>query len=155
MWWRLKRSLYVKQKGSGNKNNFKKIVNSGNVPGILAYSKGKPIGWCSVDKRESFPVLERSRILKKIDDKPVWSIVCFFVKKEFRRKDVTVDLLKATIKYVGKCGGKILEGYPIDPKNGKYPDTFAFIGLASAYEKAGFKEVIRRSSTRLIMRYLI
>ncbi len=79
----------------------------------------------------------------------------FFCKKKFRREDVTVDLLKATIKYVGKCGEKILEGYLVDPKNGKYPDTFAFIGLASAYEKAGFKEVIRRSSTRLIMRYLI
>ncbi len=53
MWWRLKRSLYIKQKGPGNKNNFKKIVNSGNVPGILAYSKGKPIGRSWIEWRNS------------------------------------------------------------------------------------------------------
>jgi GNAT superfamily N-acetyltransferase len=88
---------------------MKKIVDSGEIPGILAYANGKPIGWCSVAPREGFPVLERSRILKRIDEKPVWSVVCFFVAKPFRRNGVTVKLLKAAIEYAKKHKAKISE----------------------------------------------
>jgi GNAT superfamily N-acetyltransferase len=155
MWWRLRRSEFVKQKGEGNKKALKQIVESGEIPGILAYTNGQPIGWCSVAPRESYSALERSRVLKRVDDKPVWSIVCFFVDKQFRRKGVTVALLKAAVEYVREHGGKILEGYPVEPKEGKTPDVFVYTGLASAFRKIGFVEVARRSETRPIMRYLI
>ena len=155
MWWRLSRSQFNKQKGVGNKKALKKIVASGEIPGILAYSNGEPIGWCSVAPRERFPVLERSRIRKRIDEKPVWSVVCFFVAKPFRRKEVTIELLKAAIEYAKKCGAKIVEGYPVEPKKTKMPDVFAYTGLASAFRKAGFVEVLRRSDTRPIMRYFV
>jgi len=155
MWWRLSRSQFNKQKGVGNKKALKKIVASGEIPGILAYSNGEPIGWCSVAPRERFPVLERSRILKRIDEKPVWSVVCFFVAKPFRRKEVTIELLKAAIEYAKKCGAKIVEGYPVEPKKTKMPDVFAYTGLASAFRQAGFVEVLRRSDTRPIMRYFV
>ena len=155
MWWRLSRSQFNKQKGVGNKKALKKIVASGEIPGILAYSNGEPIGWCSVSPRERFPVLERSRILKRIDEKPVWSVVCFFVAKPFRRKEVTIELLKAAIEYAKKCGAKIVEGYPVEPKKTKMPDVFAYTGLASAFRQAGFVEVLRRSDTRPIMRYFV
>jgi len=155
MWWRLKRSEFDRQKGEGNKKALKRIVDSGEVPGILAYSNGEPIGWCSVASRESYPTLERSRRLKRVDDKPVWSIVCFFVAKQFRHKGVTVALLKAAIEHVKERGGKIVEGYPVEPKKGYTPDPFAYTGLASAFRKAGFVEILRRSETRPIMRYII
>jgi GNAT superfamily N-acetyltransferase len=155
MWWRLKRSEFVKQKGEGNRKALKKIVESSKIPGILAYTNGEPIGWCSVAPRESYPTLERSRVLKRVDDKPVWSIVCFFVAKQFRHKGVTVALLKAAIEHVKKHNGKIIEGYPVEPKKGYTPDPFAYTGLASAFRKAGFEEVLRRSETRPIMRYII
>ena len=154
-WWRLKRSEFEQQKGEQNRKALKKIVDSGKIPGILAYANDEPIGWCSVAPRESYPALERSRVLKRVDDKPVWSIVCFFVAKPFRHKGVTVALLKATIKHVKGHGGKILEGYPVEPKKGYTPDPFAYTGLASAFRKAGFVEVIRRSETHPIMRYMI
>ena len=79
MWWRLKRSEFDRQKGEKNRESMKAIVKSGEVPGIIIYLEGKPAGWCSLGPRENFPVLERSRIFKKIDDQPVWSIVCFVV----------------------------------------------------------------------------
>ena len=47
----------------------------------------------------------------------------------------------------------IVEGYPVDPKQGKMPDAFAWTGLASSFKAAGFVEVARRSPTRPIMRY--
>ena len=155
MWWRLKRSQFEKQKGQENKKNFRKIINSGEIPGILAYVNSQPIAWCSVAPREAYPVLERSRILKRIDDEPVWSVVCFFVAKLFRRKEVTVKLLKAAVKYAKECKAGIVEGYPVEPKKTSMPDVFAFTGLAAAFRKAGFVEVLRRSETRPIMRYFI
>ncbi len=154
MWWRLTRSEFMRQRGEMNKKALKSIVDSGKVPGILAYVKGEPIGWCAVAPRETFPKLERSRILKRVDDKRVWSVVCFFVAKAFRRKGISVELLKAAVDYVGRQGGKIVEGYPVEPKKEWTPDPFAYTGLASAFRKVGFVEVIRRSETRPIMRYL-
>lgn len=155
MWWRLKRAEFDRQKGEGNRRAFKKIVESGEVPGILAYAKDQPIAWCSVAPRETFPALERSRTLKRVDDKPVWSIVCFFVSKQFRGMGITGKLLKAAISYVKERGGKIVEGYPVKPKKSRIPDAFAYTGLASSFRKAGFVEMPYRSEKRLIMRYMI
>jgi GNAT superfamily N-acetyltransferase len=155
MYWRLKRSEFNQRKGEKNKAAMKRIVASGEVPGILAYAGGEPIGWCSVAPREVYPALDRSRILKRIDDAPVWSIVCLFVAKPFRRKGVSVELLKAAIEYVRQRGGQMVEGYPVEPKKGEMPDVFAWTGLASAFRQAGFKECARRSETRPIMRYEI
>ncbi len=155
MWWRLKRSQFEKQKGEGNKRALKNIVGSGEIPGLLCYADGLPIAWCSVAPREKYPVLERSRSLKRINDDPVWSIVCFFVAKPFRNKGVTVKLLMAAIEYVREQGGKIVEGYPIEPKKDRMPNVFAWTGFASAFRKAGFVEVLRRSENRPIMRYNI
>lgn len=155
MWWRLSRSEFMQQRGELNKKAFKNTVDAGNVPGILGYSEDQPIGWCAVAPRETFPKLERSRILKRVDDEPVWSVVCFFVSKAFRRRGISIRLLRAAVNYVRKEGGKIVEGYPVEPKKGATPDLFAFTGLASAFRKVGFVEVIRRSETRPVMRYMI
>jgi GNAT superfamily N-acetyltransferase len=152
MWWRLKRSQFNQQKGDGNKRAFKKIIASGAVPGILAYVDDQPVGWCALAPRETYPVLENSRILQRVDDAPVWSITCFFVAKPFRRKGISVALLRAAAEYAGKRGAKTVEGYPVEPKPGKMADAFVWSGLASAFRQAGFVEVLRRSATRPIMR---
>jgi GNAT superfamily N-acetyltransferase len=153
MYWRIRRKVFNENKGDGNKQLMRKIVNSGSVPGILAYKNNEAVGWCSVAPRDDFPVLDNSRVLKRIDDKTVWSVVCFFIKKEFRNKGLSASLLKAAKRYVKDKDGKIIEGYPIEPKKDKIPDAFAWVGLASAFKKAGFKEIIRRSETRSIMRF--
>lgn len=155
MWWKLKRSDFLRQRGEGNRRALKSIVDSGVVPGILAYADGEPVGWCAVSPREAYPTLERSRVLKRVDDKQVWSVVCFFVAKHFRGKGVTSKLLEAALKYVKENGGKIVEGYPIEPKKERIPSASAYTGLASTFRKAGFVEVARRSENRPIMRYVI
>lgn len=155
MWWRLKRSQFEKQKGQGNKRALKRIVDSGEVPGLLAYAGREPVGWCALAPRATYPVLDRSRILKPVDDKPVWAVSCFFVARPFRRRGVTAQLLRAAADYARKRGVKILEGYPVDPKKGWMPDAFAWTGLAAAFRRAGFVEVLRRSPTRPIMRRVL
>jgi GNAT superfamily N-acetyltransferase len=153
MLWRLKRSVYEQQKGKKNKQAMKAIIESGEVPGILAFSKEQPIGWCSVAPRERFPALERSRILKKIDEEPVWSISCLFVEKNHRQKGLSVQMAKAVVDHVKKEGGNIVEAYPVEPKKHRAPPVFVWTGLASGFRKAGFVECARRSETRPIMRY--
>lgn len=155
MWWRLPRSQFMQQRGDKNRKALKGIVDSGEVPGILAYADNEPVGWCAVAPRESYPPLERSRILKRVDDKPVWSVVCFFVAKPYRGKGITERLLQSAIEHAKKNGGKIVEGYPVEPKTNRIPDPFAYTGIVSAFRKADFKEVLRRSETRPIMRYVI
>jgi GNAT superfamily N-acetyltransferase len=154
MWWRLTSRDFQRQSGEGNRNSLRRIVDSGEVAGLMAYHRGEPIGWCSVAPREAFPRLAHSRVLKPVDDKPVWSVVCFFAAKSFRRKGVSVELLEAAVTYAGKQGAEIIEGYPVEPQSGRTADIFAYTGLVSTFRKAGFVEVLRRSKTRPIMRRL-
>jgi GNAT superfamily N-acetyltransferase len=155
MWWRLPHSIYTKQTDQVNKESMKGIIMSGEVPGILAYQYNEPFGWCSLGPRQIFAALDRSRILTRIDDQPVWSIVCFFVAKPYRRKGVTVQLLQEAVRFAREHGANILEGYPIDTRTTKYPDAFAYTGTLSAFLQAGFTEVARRSEKRPIMRYYL
>ncbi len=155
MWWRLPHSQFMQQRGERNKKALKQLVDSGTVLGIIVYANGRPVGWCAIAPRETFPRLERSRILKRVDESPVWSVVCFFVTKAFRRKGISIKLLKAAVNYAKEQGGEIVEGYPVEPKKEWKPDPFVYTGLASAFRKVGFKEVIRRSETRPIMRFRI
>ncbi|MGI6208906.1 MAG: GNAT family N-acetyltransferase [Anaerolineae bacterium] len=150
MWWRLRASEFNRTKGEGTKAALRGLVEAGEVPGLLAYHGSQPVGWCSVGPRDAFPRLDRSRILARVDDQPVWSVVCFFVARPYRRRGVTSVLLAAAVDFARAHGATILEGYPVIP--GKVPDAFAFTGLLPAFVRAGFQEVTRRSENRPIMR---
>ncbi len=154
MWWRITNAEFNKQKGHSNREALKKIVASGQVPGLLAYIDNRPIGWCAIEPRKRFGRLERSPTLKRVDDTPVWSVVCFFVDKAFRSQGMTEKLLKAAVEYARSQGAQTIEGYPLDVGK-SIPPPFAYTGLASTFLKVGFIEVARRSLTRPIMRYHI
>jgi len=155
MYWRTKREECQRQFGEGNKRALQQIIESGKVPGLLLYWQGRPIAWCSVAPREDFPVLDRSPTLKRVDDEPVWSIVCFFVSKPYRRQNLTTILIKAAIAYAKDKGAKIIEAYPLILESTKYPHFETYMGVRSTFEKAGFKEVASRSKRRPIMRYYV
>lgn len=155
MWHRLKRSEYKRQKGADNRQAFKSIVEAGQKPGLLAYTGGQPVGWVAVAPRPAYSALARSRILRPLDEQPVWSIVCLFIAKAWRGQGLTVRLLRAAIAYAQANGAAIVEGYPVEPKSDNMPTVFASTGFASAFRQAGFKEAARRSETRPIMRYVL
>ncbi len=159
MWWRLRGKQFEQGQGEANRQAFHAIVEAGApdglAPGLLAYANGKAVGWCALARREIYPRLENSRVLARVDEQSVWSVTCFFVAKPYRRQGLTVGLLQATIRYVGEHGASILEGYPSEPRKGSSPDPYVYTGLISAFRKAGFMEVARRSETRPIMRYYI
>jgi GNAT superfamily N-acetyltransferase len=149
---RLPRSQYERQKGEGNKKALQALVESGRVPGVLVYAGSTPVGWCSIEPREAISGLARSRILAPVDDQPVWSIVCLFVAKEWRRKGVSRALIDGATAWARERGATIVEAYPVEPKKTRMPDVFAYTGLVSTFRRAGFREVARRSPTRPIMR---
>ena len=151
-YWIRTHSQFEKHKGSGNKRAFKKRVSAGQELGLIAYAGREPVGWCAFGPRERYVRLANSRILKPIDEQAVWSLVCFFVAKDFRRSGISVELVRAAARHAKKRGTRILEGYPVEPKEETMPAAFAWTGLATAFRKAGFKEVLRRSETRPIMR---
>lgn len=103
--------------------------------------------------KEHFIKLEKSRVHKRIDDRPVWSIPCFFIDKAFRRQDVSIELLKGVIGYAKENNISIIEAYPTTPTTESIADSFAWIGLYKSFERAGFKIVDRTSKNRPMVRY--
>jgi GNAT superfamily N-acetyltransferase len=155
MLWRLSRSEFERNKGEGNRRAMHNLVESGKAPGILGYHDTEPVSWCALAPRECYPALGRSGVLKPVDDLPVWSISCLFVRKDYRRKGLSIQLLRAAAEYVKSQGGTWVEGYPVEPKSETVPAPFAWTGLASAFLKAGFHECARQAPSPPIMRLLI
>jgi len=153
MSWRLKKSDFERQKGNANKLAIRTLVDQNQKIGILAYIDGKPIGWCAVAPREVYLRLENSRVWKRIDNEHVWAITCFFISKSHRRKGISFELIKGAINYCKDNHVKVIEGYPVVPYGDNIPAAFAWTGIPTVFEKAGFVVAERRSQSKPIMRY--
>ncbi|MDP3541986.1 MAG: GNAT family N-acetyltransferase [Elusimicrobiota bacterium] len=152
LWNRQTAAEFRANRGAKNKRHMRAIVRAGEVPGLLAYEGKRAVGWAALAPREAYRRLETSRVLKPVDGRSVWSVPCFFTAKEARGRGVTTALLEAAAAYAAKKGATMLEGYPIDTRGKKAPAAFVWWGLLPAFTRAGFKEAVRRSRTRPIMR---
>lgn len=135
-----------------NRAGLKKLVNAGNPPGLIGYRGKVPVGWVSLGPREDYAKLRRSPVMKPVDDKPVWSVICFVVPSEHRGQGVARALLDGAIAYAKKQGATLLEAYPVD-KPGRSHDDFMWFGAKSMYDDAGFEEVARRKPQRPVVRF--
>ena len=138
---------------SGSKGRHRKVLETaatekaaeGRAPGLVAYADGEVVGWVSVGPREDYERLVHSKVLAPIDDKPVWSIVCFVVGRRSRGQGVANALLDAAIDYARDHGATMLEAYPVEVPPGKRVGSDeVFKGTVSMFERAGFKVVERR-----------
>ena len=111
-------------------------------PGVLAYIDGEVVGWAGVSVRTRTPRLMNSRTIPRLDDQPVWSIGCFKVRVGYRRRGVAKALLDGVIEAARAAGAPAVEAYPIDPAGGRVDVGFAFVGLASMFDRAGFRRVL-------------
>jgi GNAT superfamily N-acetyltransferase len=152
MWWRQTREAFQRLHGEPNRKSMEALIQGGEVPGILAYHQGRPVGWCSVAPRERFPSLDRSPNLKPVDGQPVWSIVCFFIPRQHRRRGLSGHLIRAAVEYARARGALTLEAYPLDPRYSAARPGASFTGLLDTFLRAGFREVARRSPRRPILR---
>lgn len=120
-------------------------------PGLIGYAGKTPVGWISLGPREDFARLERSVVMKPVDDSRVWSIVCFVVPSEYRRQGVAAALLAGAIRYAARRGVRLLEAYPVD-KAGDAADESMWFGAKRMYDSADFHEVARRRPARPVVR---
>lgn len=115
-----------------------------NVPvGLLGYTDGEPVAWCSVAPRSTY----RRLVDNGSSDEGIWSIACFFVVRRLRGQGITQQIIKAAIEHAQSHGASIVEAYPVDPDSPSY----RFMGFVPVFEKAGFCEVGRAGRRRHVM----
>ena len=131
------------RKGEPNRKDFEKLVTSGAVHGVLAFSGRDPVGWCSIGPREDFPYLERSRVLKSDWSFGTWSVTCFFIATGYRRRGVATAMLDHAVTLAKKRGATELEGYPVRTREDgrKVAAAFAWTGVPALFESAGFEPI--------------
>lgn len=141
MYWRLDEGeRFEDVKGPGAKRRFRALVSRRAVHGLIAFSSDEPVGWCAFERRVDLPRLDRSPSLRVVDADRVWSLPCLFIKARWRGKGVGSALLRAAVDALRARGAEIVEGYPTKPSQpGKMPAAWAWTGLPSMFEAAGFE----------------
>jgi GNAT superfamily N-acetyltransferase len=149
MRWRLRSGEFARSTKAHRVYALNRLVRDGVPVGVLAFLGKAPVGWCSIAPRETYAALERYRALPRLDDKPVWAVVCFFVDRQVRRQGATRALLEAAVKYARASGARIIEGYPVEPG----PRSYTYMGSPSTYRAAGFRDVTPSGQVRKVMRF--
>jgi GNAT superfamily N-acetyltransferase len=149
MYWRIG-AAYRKRPREKNKAAFRRIVKEGPPPGLLAFDGDVAVGWCQLTPREALPWLERTPRLGRVDDAPVWSLSCFYVRRGYRRQGITAALIAAALTTARRAKAPAVEAYPLDADE---TPSASFTGFVSTFARAGFKMVARRTPPRPIMRH--
>jgi GNAT superfamily N-acetyltransferase len=149
MYWRIGAAYRARPRGQ-NKQAFREVVTSGPPPGLLAFDGDLAVGWCQLTPRDTLPGLDRSRRLRRVDDLPVWSLSCFYVRKGHRKRGVTFALIMAALEAARRAGAPALEAYPLDAD---LTPSASWTGYVSTFARAGFQTVARHVLPRPIMRY--
>jgi ribosomal protein S18 acetylase RimI-like enzyme len=156
MHWRLPKGgkAWEAAKGEPNRRALKSLLAEGKVRGILAFDGSIPVGWCSFGRRVDFPRTETVKAYRRDDIENVWSINCFYVKKEYRRRGLVFLLAEAAVRAIRKCKGRVIEAYPVTlTQDGrKLPPAFSYTGPEIVFQRLGFREVQRLAPTRPLYR---
>jgi GNAT superfamily N-acetyltransferase len=148
MYWRIGRA-YGKRPRETNKAAFHEVVKRGPPPGLLAFHGDLAVGWCQLTPRDAVPWLDRAWRLRRVDNVPVWSITCFYIRKGYRKRGVSSALIAAALKTANSAGAPALEAYPLDAD---LTPSASWTGYATTFARAGFRIVGRRTPPRPIMR---
>jgi GNAT superfamily N-acetyltransferase len=152
MWVRLPAAEYREKGPVGRRAAIRRLAGAGTAPGLLAYDGARAVGWIAVGPRDAFRRLETSRVLAPVDERDVWSVPCFYIAPSHRRRGLTRALLEAACVWAAAQGATCVEGYPVDTRGRPQAAAFLWHGAAEAFAGAGFREVLRRSPARPIMR---
>ena len=143
--------------GGSRERAMRALCEREHPPGVVTYRDGVPVGWCSISPRTEIPRLERSTLIRPVDDVPVWSIICLVVRGGRRRQGVVGHLLEGAVAYAAANGAPAVEAHPVDPGPRRMDTTMAFVGTRSMFERAGFEVVgttdaVASRMPRLVMR---
>ncbi len=146
LYYRLSAGEYGRTPSAEREDIMRRRLHETPAPGVIAYLDGQPVGWCGIGPRTEMARLARSRTIPAVDDRPVWSVVCFLVRPGFRRRGLARELLGGAVAYAREesCAG--LEAYPVDPQGARIDTTFAYVGTTGMFEAAGFRRVLQTQS---------
>jgi GNAT superfamily N-acetyltransferase len=153
MYWRLG-PRYHERPRAENKRDLRSLAASGRPTGLLAFDGALAVGWCQLAPRADLAWLAHARHLGPVDDLPVLSVPCFFVRRSHRYQGVTTALIDAATDVARRAGAPALEAYPIDTDVQGHT-TNLFPGIASVFAGCGFEVVFRRREDRPIMRKIL
>jgi GNAT superfamily N-acetyltransferase len=135
------RAPEIAELGGGSREQaMRRLCEREHPPGVVTYLDGVPVGWCSISPRSEIPRLQASKLIRPVDDVPVWSIICVVVRSGHRRKGVTQHLLEGALAYAAEQGAPAVEAHPVDPP-GRMDLTMAFVGTRAMFERVGFEVV--------------
>lgn len=160
MYWRAPRRDFEDPSARKKmKSRFKKRVEGGPPPGLIAYAPdGEPIGWAQVAPRPDVPNWNGPRRLStppdptEAEDREIWAINCFVVRRNWRGKGVSKALLAAAIAFAQKNGARALDACPVEVNGETRAPVSIYHGTAAMFERAGFVEIARRRDDRPLMR---
>jgi ribosomal protein S18 acetylase RimI-like enzyme len=138
-------------RSQANRAALKALVDAGSPPGLIGYRGKVPVGWVAIGPREEYAKLKRSPVMRAVDERSVWSVICFVVPAEYRGHGVAHALLRGAVAYARRQGATLVEAYPVD-KPARSNDETMWFGAKSMYDKAGFKEMARRKPHRPVVR---
>lgn len=147
----------IEDLGGGSREQAMRALCERDVPpGVVTYRDGTPVGWCNIGARSDIPRLVQSKLIRPVDDVPVWSIVCAVVRGGHRRQGVTQQLIEGAVQWARSQGAPAVEAHPVDP-DGRMDLTMAFVGTRAMYERAGFEvigqtDAVASKMPRLVMR---
>jgi hypothetical protein len=148
MYWRLG-PRYHERPREQNKHDLRQLAESGQPPGLLAFDGDLAVGWCELAPRADLMWLDRTPHLRPVDDLPVWSVACFYVRRGHR--GVMAALIEGAVPVAESAGVPALEAYPVDTSVDGHTRNL-FPGVAAEFARHGFDVVARRKPDRPIMR---
>jgi GNAT superfamily N-acetyltransferase len=153
MYWRIG-PRYRDRPRADNKEDLRQLAASGRPPGLLAFDGDRAVGWCELAPRAELGWLAHARYLEPVDDVPVWSVPCFYVRSSHRGLGVMDALIEAALSAAASAGAPALEAYPVDTTVPGHTGNL-FPGIAAAFARHGFEVVARRKPDRPVMRKLL
>jgi len=145
--WRLRSKDMSTMKVPQLRERLHEEARSEPAPGLVAFEADRAVGWVSVAPRDDYQRVVYSKVIPKIDDRPVWSIVCFAVSSTARGRGVARALLEAAVEFARSNGADTVEAYPraVEPSASVHPDSL-YTGTLAMFERLGFEVVADRAS---------
>jgi GNAT superfamily N-acetyltransferase len=136
-----------KMSDAEKRQGMKDLVETATPIGVLASDGSTPVGWCSIAPRETYVQLQRSRTMRRATPPATatWVVLCFFVTRPYRGRNVTAALLRGAVAYAREHGAAIVEGYPFDTAG----VSSTHRGHSSVFKAARFEQHDKRWSLRL------
>ena len=154
-YWRLRHKTFAETSAKEHRAVLHDRACSDRPPGLLGYRDGEPVAWISVEPREAFDAFAHARVYVPVDDVPVWTVTCFYLREDVRGEGLTTRLLRAAKAHVRERGGTAVEGYPERPDALADEGTPGYMGLEPAFESAGFERVGELSNGRPVYRAVL